>query len=375
VGGPILLVVAVVVAALAVLNRGDGAAPQSAAGRTQNTLLLQVTGDSGLAASSVLLGRDLNTGGATGLLIPARLLTQAPGAGSVSVAETGRLADPATAGAAMSDQFGVIVDGVWRVNREGFAAMVDAAGGVDVDVDAEVADSQGRILLNPGPQRLDGSSAATYATYLATGEQDASRSARFADVLTALLSAAPADPTGLSTIVAASGGTGTGSGAGLDSVAEFLVPLAVAARGDGLGLSSVPVKLIDTGGSEVSYRLDRPASAEVVASRFNGSLPVSSTGDGARVLVQNGVGTPGLGQIARDKLVDAGLVYVSGGNATEFGRERSAVVIPDATGPSRSLGIDVARALGLPDDAVRLADRGQSVADVVVVLGNDFSTS
>jgi hypothetical protein len=373
-GGPVIAILVLALLLFVVVDgRGGPAATPSAEGRTQQTLLLQVTGDSGLTASAVLLGRSLGGSATTGLLIPSRLLTQAPGAGSVSVAETGRLADPATAGAAISDQLGVIVDGVWRIDRAGLASLVDAVGGVEVDVDREMVDAQGRILINPGPQRLDGAAAATYATYLANGEQDASRSARFAEVMTATLAAVPADSTSLTGLVS---GT-NGATASLDpaAIADFLVPLAIAARADGLGLSSLPVKPIDTGANDLSYRLDVDGAKEAVAARFGGSLPASSTAGGTRVLVQNGVGTPGLGQAARDKLVAAGLVYVGGGNASAFGRATSAVVIPDATGDSRRIGLEVARALGLPDSAVRLADRGQSVADVVVVLGADFSAA
>jgi hypothetical protein len=69
------------------------------------------------------------------------------------------------------------------------------------------------------------------------------------------------------------------------------------------------------------------------------------------------------------------MVFVGGGNANRFGQERSLVVVPDDTSASRERGAQVAQALGLPADAVRLASQGQSVADVVVVLGKDFSAS
>jgi hypothetical protein len=90
------------------------------------------------------------------------------------------------------------------------------------------------------------------------------------------------------------------------------------------------------------------------------------------VLVQNGVGTPGLGASARDKLVAAGMVYINGGNAEEFGRPTTLIIVEDDSASAQRLGEEVAEALGVPDTAVAIADEGQNVADVVVILGVDF---
>jgi hypothetical protein len=375
IAGPVLAVVAVIALVATLLGGSAPSAPQEAtSGRTQQTLMVQLVGNSGLAVNTALLGRSSSgdsAASATGLLIPATLLTQAPGAGSVTVGETARLGGPEVAGAAVADQFGVIVDDVWRLDRAGLAALVNAVGGIEIAVDREVI-ADGAVLLSPGVQRLDGLAAARYATYLADGETEPSRAARFADVLTAWLATAPDQAQDLARIVA-SPGSSASSTTDVPSVAAFLAPLAVAARGDGLGLSSAPVKPIDTGIDSVNYRLDREAAAEAVAARFAGSLPPQRAQGGGDVLVQNGVGTPGLGQAARERLVAAGFTFVGGGNASSFGRDASVVVIPDADPASRQLGRAVAVALGLPADAVRVSDRGQSVADAVVILGADFA--
>jgi hypothetical protein len=371
---PALAIIAVIALISTLIGGGSGAAPTSAAGgRSQQTLLVQLVGGSGLAVNTALLGRPAGgaDGSPTGLLIPSTLLTQAPGAGSVTMGETARLGEPATAGEAVADQFGVLVDGVWQVELDGLARLVDAVGGIEVTVDREVL-AESTVLLVPGPQRLDGLAAARYASYLASGETEPSRSARFADVMSAWLAAAPADVAALTPVVSSPGETAV-STIDAPALADFLAPLAVAARGDGLALSGAPVKPIDTGIDTVTYRLDREATAEAVATRFAGSLPASSAAGGGEVLVQNGVGTPGLGQAARDRLVGAGFAFVAGGNASSFGRATTVVVIPDADPASRQQGRAVAAALGLSADAVRVAERGQSVADVVVILGQDFT--
>ena len=80
----------------------------------------------------------------------------------------------------------------------------------------------------------------------------------------------------------------------------------------------------------------------------------------SRVLVQNGVGAPGLGVAARDRLVGAGVVYINGGNAEQLGQDETAVIVADATAESLALGAEVAEALGVPATAVEVASDGQS---------------
>ena len=73
------------------------------------------------------------------------------------------------------------------------------------------------------------------------------------------------------------------------------------------------------------------------------------------------------------KLVVAGITYVSGGNAGHFGYAHSLVLVPTgAWDAGVKQGQAVARALGLPSSDVALTDQGQTIADVVVILGADF---
>ncbi len=102
------------------------------------------------------------------------------------------------------------------------------------------------------------------------------------------------------------------------------------------------------------------------------SLPPDAGGDQITVLIQNGVGTPGLEQDAAKLLQDAGYDFLNGGNANTFGVKQTIVLIPDSTPASVTLGEDVASTLGVPSSAVQVSDQGSSVADVIVVLGEDF---
>nr|WP_284287686.1 hypothetical protein [Angustibacter aerolatus] len=72
-----------------------------------------------------------------------------------------------------------------------------------------------------------------------------------------------------------------------------------AARAGRMGSTVLPVHEIDTGGDTEAYGLDEAAAATMVAQRLPGAALPVPPGGRLKVLVQNGVGTPGLGERAR----------------------------------------------------------------------------
>ena len=76
------------------------------------------------------------------------------------------------------------------------------------------------------------------------------------------------------------------------------------------------------------------------------------------------VGMISLGQVA--------LLTLGCWIGTRLSYATSVVLIPDASAKARENGDAVVAALGLPASAVRLSSQGQSLADVVVILGADF---
>ncbi len=157
-----------------------------------------------------------------------------------------------------------------------------------------------------------------------------------------------------------------------EQVAAFFVRLKADVLSDDVVYRVLPVKPIDTGGPS-AYRIDQEEAAAMVDELFADAARVPGPNSKVRVLVQNGVGSPGLNAAARQLLVDAGFTYVNGGNAESFGRATTVIVVPDATAESMTWGADIAKALGVPASAVQVAATGQSVADVIVVLGADFT--
>jgi hypothetical protein len=96
---------------------------------------------------------------------------------------------------------------------------------------------------------------------------------------------------------------------------------------------------------------------------------------GNRVVIYNGTGGLGLGASARDRLTAHGLVFVSSANQPGFpyAHKPSVVLIPDVTPGSVSAGQRVAAALGLPaTDVETSAQAASTIADVTVILGNDY---
>ena len=361
-----------------VRGRGDqqSSGPVAATGRSQTTLLLQVVDDRHRAVVSTLLAHDGTAGGnGFAALIPSTLEVSVAGVGNASLAETSTYPGTNASALAVSDALGVLVDGTWTISAEALARLIDSAGGVQVTVDRDVlgagsAAAGATVLITAGAQKLNGAMAATYATYLADGEPVAKRLARFGDVLSEVVAGLPADS---SQIAATVGGLGSGSAATmkLDRIGSLLDGLRADAMAKTLIVQNVPTRSLDGGGSGSAQVVD-PAAEAMMSSGFAGSRPAKRASGDVRVLVQNGVGTPGLGEFARTALVKDALSYINGGNARTFGYQTSLILISDATPLAREQGSSVAKALGLPESDIQIAGSGQSLADVIVVLGADF---
>lgn len=312
-------------------------------------------------------------GSAQQVLVPSRLLLDVPGAGRVSLSRS-LLGSADAPGEAIGDALEVAVSTTWTLDSTALASLVDRVGGVVVDVDTDITKGTqvgAAVLLGAGPgQKLTGDQAALFAQFLGAEEPEAARLARQEQVLRAVLTALPDDPATIRTVV--SDLPGAPHDASLDAVVRVVSASRLAAASDELASTMLPVKEIDAGGSTTAYGLDDKAATQLVDSRLAGAkLPVASVGH-VRVLVQNGVGTPGLGDSARTKLLAAGLRYVAGGNLPGFGQDETVVLLRDASSANRDRGMAVARALGLGQSSLRISESAPTIADIVVILGSDY---
>jgi anionic cell wall polymer biosynthesis LytR-Cps2A-Psr (LCP) family protein len=376
IAGSVVLVLVVAVGGWWLFGRGGGGDNENdIAEQKQRTVLVQVAGPDGTAQASALLGVRTDEKRAAAVLIPSRLVVDLPGSGSVGFGETLGLPDREAPAKALTDLLGVSVDGGWVLTEAGLAALVDKVGGVPAEVDVDVVtkapDGSDTVVVRAGSQHLGGAAAAAYATYAVPEEPEQARLARFYDVLDGVLRGLPDQSREIEGTVTS---LKDGSSSTLSStrLAEILTA-AQAVSEDGDMLSDVlPVNAIATGAGEESYGVNAQQAAALMEARFAPSLVKDAAGGPVRVLVQNGVGTPGLVDKARTKLVKAGFRFVNGNNAPEFGQKQSAVLIPDSTPASVQQGAAVAAALGLPASAVGVSGQGQTVAEVIVVLGLDF---
>lgn len=362
----VLLVLAAVVG-LVLLTRGDGSGPtDGGARRTQRTVLFQVRGADGSAAASVLLVHDPRTGQGAGVLIPPQVLAQVPGVGIIPFGRSLQVGGVTGAANALADLLGITVDGGWALDGPSFQKLVDAQGGVSVGVDRDVV--QGRtLLLSAGQQRLSGAQALTYATYLAPGEQEQTRQARLQTVLDAVIQGLPEDVGG----TIAGLGTGAESTLAASTVREVLLGMKADDDKGNLQYRVLPV-ISASNDDTIVFRIDAVGARGLVDEVLAESVPPGVRASGNRVLVLNGVGTPGLGAVVREKLVPNGLVFVGSRNAPRFDYRLTQVLIKEPTPDAIALGNKVARALGVPESAVATSNQIGTIADVVVIIGADF---
>jgi LCP family protein required for cell wall assembly len=84
----------------------------------------------------------------------------------------------------MATLLGVPIDRYIRMDMDDFAWMVDAVGGIDVDVTTRIADYGIHLFLQPGPAHFDGAQALAFSRTRA--DSDYGRAARQEQVMVAL---------------------------------------------------------------------------------------------------------------------------------------------------------------------------------------------
>lgn len=370
--GAVLALLALLAAAFAVYlaaSDPEPPAPPASQPGAQRTTLLQVRGADGVGTAGALLAHDEAEQTGAVVLIPPQVLVNVPGTGSMPFGRALAAGSPQGSRDALSDLMGITVQDTWVVTPPALAALVDALGGVAVDVDVQVVQDSA-VLLAAGPQRLDGAKALQLLGHLAPGEQEQARLARVQEVLDGVLTALPASAGELTPVLEAMGEPSVSS-APLPELADLLVDLAATDDEGGLQYDVLPVIAVEPGGDVTAFRADTAALTSLVDRLLAGSVADGSREGSNRVLVLNGVGTPGLGEAVRAKLVPAGFVFVGSRNAARFGYAATQVLVPEATPEGQALGERVAAALGLPDAQVATQEFGTS-ADVIVLVGADF---
>ena len=261
------------------------------------------------------------------VVIPSYTVTNIPGYGTAAVGDALASPDPEVAASAVANILGVKLD-AWHVTSlEDLGPVVDAVGGV------EVADG-----------RLDG--AGVVRSLRRRGGEDVAAELRFLrwqEVLGGLLESAD------------------GRVELLDPLGRRVARALVVAGSEGAQVLELPVKDIGSG----LARPDAKAADALVAEWF---VPTTRTAKEVRLVVMNGVGTPGVAQRVARVLVPSGFELVSSLNAMKFNVKETRIVaardhfLPEA---------ELAREL-LGTGEVFVGRQPTGLADVTVIVGADF---
>jgi len=344
----------------------------------QQTMLVALVGNDRSAAASMLAAHQAVPRAGFEMLVPSRLLTDVCGYGSQQFGRVFTLPDGAKqAATTLSQVLGdVRIDGTLSLTQTQLARLIDGVGGVAVDVDTDVITTSGgsRIVAIPkGPaQRLNGANAVLFSTYVASGEPPAASLPRFQSVMEALILALPRK----TAAVVSALHTAQIEGASATAAASLFTSLAADDRGKRLLSEIMPSQPIDSGGGTPAYRADPAALKSLVASQLAKSLPADDVSKRPSVLIQNGVGTPGLVLSACNRLLPAGFNFAGSGNAPSFGHKTTQIFVfpstPDDLVRVTKDGDRVADLLHVPRADVLASTQGNNVADVVVILGGDY---
>ncbi|NNJ11579.1 LCP family protein [Chloroflexales bacterium ZM16-3] len=278
---------------------------------------------------------------------------------------------------------GMRVDYTAQVNFDGFAGVIDALGGVTVDVPTLIVDDAYptpdfgtmRVEFQPGPQRMDGARALIYAR-TRHADSDFGRAERQQQVLRAILhefqakgwpSQVAAVPSLLGSVAGAGGATPpvlTTMPIDRIDVLLGLMSLAGGLDPDAIGqlrISPDVVGMTENGSNLIWNAEDIQALLDTFAA------PPSEGRERATVQVLNGTATPGLARTVSLELEGSGFRILVPDNAPEGDHPRTTVY--DVTGkPATSRRL----AKALNADTVRGAAPGVlSQADIVVILGED----
>ena len=334
-------------------------APTQAA--APQTLFIGVARSDNTLSSGMLLAGTPEVSSA--LLVPGDLMVDVPTAGTTSLSAALPLG-PDLPGAALSDALGVRVDGQWVVPMDGLVGLIDAVGGIIVDVDTPVEANGLQIAVGAG-QKLNGAQALTFGGWSATGESPTKQLLRMAQVTSVTLGALPADPAKVAAMLGGIPGSTTLSG---DALAGQLVAIGDHVRDKSLQVSLLPTLSAPVPTNPNAVTIDQATAQTLIGIGFAGT-EVFSPGAAGTLRLQNASGVAGLELAARRRLIDAEFAYTWGGLAEPV-QPRTVVMIRDET--ARETGNAVAAALGLGDDSVMLGTNVVVGTDCLVLLGQDF---
>jgi len=324
----------------------------------------------------MLVSIDPTTKAAAMVSLPRDLWVSIPNYGPQRINVAHAVGGPDLTKSTITSAFGVPVHYYARVDFRGFEELVNAVGGVVVDVERPVKDdaypTEGygfrRIYYGPGPQLLDGRHALEYIRSR-HGSTDFSRARRQQDVLVSLrdralqlnmLSRAPE----MIGIVQRSLSTDL-SARDLLALAKLVSEIDRGHIGNLVVDTNHARVVIGEGGAELLLP-DAPAIRRAMDTTLRTAGHPEFR---ARIEVLNGSGTAGLGQRAADYLAAQGynVVRVAPADRTDYRSSLVQVLTAD-----QRAGQALASALRVPETAIADVPTPNAGVDIRLVVGQDF---
>lgn len=375
VAGAIGLPLAVIVAVALTQLGGPASAPAppfaaTSAEGEQVTYLFVGTraGDaSGQADWLSLLAIDDDGAKPVTILIPTATLTEVPGFGYDSVGKAMALGRVPLQELAVENMLGVSIDHTLVVADSMLKALVDRAGGVEVNVSKALFVPKGNRsvpVFQPGLQRFDGTKAVRYLQHQAETESELDRLGR-AKVLWEAMYAGFAGRSGeLARIVSGFGASLVTDAPPRDAGAFF----AAFAGADARTYRTLPVEVISSGGVEDSFRAEQDDLDQFVAGLLSASRLETSPGRTVRVQILNGNGEPEAGLGVANLLVPEGFRIADTGNASSFSFARTKIVVYRSE--DLAVAQQIRKILGVGQ--IEVGRTRQTIVEVTVVVGRDF---
>jgi LCP family protein required for cell wall assembly len=273
---------------------------------------------------------------------------------------------------------GIPIDYYVRIKEAGLKNLVDAIGGIDVNVDEDMNydDNWGHlhIHLKKGFQHLNGEQAAEFARFRHDPLGDYGRMMRQQEVIKAIAKKLenPLILEHLNSIVEV-------AKANVETDLTFQQILGLANLFKGIRLAdlktynfpTVPKDIFEFG-DWVSYVVPVPDQDKQVLEEFTSDEPASSPQAGSVISVEvlNGSGVPGMAQEVAEKLRSEGFSVARVGNADNFNYQKTEIL--DHTG--KGDGLAVAKYFN-PNDVETLSvpqnPQNRSNVDVTVIVGKE----
>ena len=322
-------------------------------------------GEQGRTDTLLTVVADRSPAGVVLISIPRDLWVEIPGVGGERINAAYTLGGPQAARRAVGEVLGVRVDRYLLIGLQGVRDVVDAAGGVEIDVarpihdDAYPTDDYGTIVVDipAGRQRMNGETALRYAR---TRHQDTDfgRIARQQQVVVALRNSL-VQPGNWLRLPAVVGAVRRATQTDLGPLELFTLGTALIGGPTPPDRLAVDLSLVDefTGPDGAALLRPRPALRERVA------VVLAPASAGVEVL--NGTRTEGLAQQAADRLRERGMRIARFGNAVAVQPATTVEVRPGL----RRAGVYAASILDLPPDTVRESPSLPEGIDVRITLG------